>query len=88
MKLKKGFVTYQLGGEQMMVAAGAAAKQLHGMVRSNETAAVIVDCLKKDTTQDAIVDAILARYEGVERERAARDVAAIVEKLQSIGALE
>ena len=88
MKLKKGFVTYQLGGEQMMVAAGAAAKQFHGMVRSNETAAFIVDCLKKETTQDAIVDAILARSEGVERERAARDVAAIVEKLQSIGALE
>ena len=88
MKLKKGFVTYQLGEDQMMVAAGPAAKQFHGMVRSNETAAFIVDCLKQETTPEAIVDAMMERYTDVEREQVARGVAGVIEKLQSIGALE
>ena len=50
MKLKTGFITHQVGKEQMMVAAGPAAKVFHGLVRSNETAAFIVNCLKKETT--------------------------------------
>lgn len=45
MKLKEGFITHQIQNTQMMVAAGEAAKHFHGLVRSNETAAFIVDCL-------------------------------------------
>ena len=87
MKLKKGYITHTVMGTQMMVAAGAAASNFHGLVRSNETAAFIVDCLKQETTEAEIVDAILARYE-VERERAEEDVHMIIEKLESIGAIE
>ena len=87
MKLKKGFVTHTLGGEQVMVAAGPAARSFHGLVRSNETAAFIVDCLKKETSEQAIVDAMLERYE-VSREVVEKDVREILAKLRSIGALE
>jgi len=87
MKLKKGFVTHMVGNEQMMVAAGPATKIFHGLVRSNETAAFIVDCLKQETTEAAIVDAMLERYE-VSRETLESDVHGIIEKLNSIGALE
>lgn len=87
MKLKKGYITHTVMGTQMMVAAGAAASNFHGLVRSNETAAFIVDCLKQETTEAEIVDAILARYE-VERSRAEEDVHMILEKLESIGAIE
>lgn len=87
MKLKKGYITHTVMGTQMMVAAGAAASNFHGLVRSNETAAFIVDCLKQETTEAEIVDAILARYE-VERSRAEKDVHMILEKLESIGAIE
>lgn len=87
MKLKPGFITHKVGKEQMMVAAGPAAKQFHGMVRSNETAAFIIDCLKKDTSEEAIVDAMAERYEAP-RETISRDVHQVVEKLKEIGALE
>ena len=87
MKLKKGFVTHMLGGEQVMVAAGPAARSFHGLVRSNETAAFIVDCLKKETSEQAIVDAMLDRYK-VSREVVEKDVREILAKLRSIGALE
>ena len=87
MKLKTGFITHKVGKEQMMVAAGPAAKLFHGMVRSNETAAFIIDCLKKETTEDAIVEAMAARYEAP-RETIEKDVHGVIEQLRGIGALE
>ena len=87
MKLKQGFVTHTIQDTQMMVAAGKAAKIFHGLVRSNETAAFIVDCLARETTEAEIVEKLLAEYD-VAPEVAKRDVAGIIEKLRGIGALE
>jgi hypothetical protein len=86
MKLRKGFLTHRMDDEQIMVAAGPAAKNFRGLVRNNETAAFIVDCLKTETTEEAIVEKLLSEYE-VSRETAQQDVHAILEKLNSIGAL-
>ena len=86
MKLKEGFLTRQIQNTQMMVATGDAAKSFHGLVRSNETAAFIVDCLKNETTEEAVVDRLLEEY-NVSREVAAKDVHDVIEKLKSIGAL-
>ena len=86
MKLKPGFITHNVGKEQMMVAAGPAARSFHGLVRSNETAAFIINCLKKETSEEAIVEAMLAEYEAP-RETVEQDVHRIVEKLREIGAL-
>lgn len=88
MTLQKGFITHTLGDEQMMVAAGPAARLFHGMVQSNETAAFIVDCLKHPTTEDAIVDAVLREYEGVDRQTVVEDVREVLETLRSIHALD
>lgn len=87
MKLKKGFITHTLQGTQMMVAAGPATKLFHGMVRSNETAAFIVDCLKEETTEDGIVAKMLDTY-NVTEETAKKDVRMILDKLNNIGAIE
>lgn len=87
MKLKEGFITHRIQDTQMMVATGEASKHFHGLVRSNETAAYIVDCLKSETTEEEIVDKLLAEYK-VDRETAAKDVHDIIEKLKSIEALE
>ncbi len=87
MKLKPGFVTHTVGKEQMMVAAGPAAKLFHGLVRSNETAAFIINCLKTETTETAIVDAMLEQYE-VPRATVEKDVHQVVERLREIGALQ
>ena len=58
-----------------------------GMVRSNATAAFIVDCLKEDTTRDAIVDAMCAKYDAP-RSVIAEGVDDVIGKLRSIGALD
>lgn len=85
MKLKEGFVTYQMGEEQFMVATGSA--KFSGLVRSNGTAGFIVECLMKETTEDAIVEAILEKYDAP-RDVVERDVKNILDKLRGIGALE
>lgn len=88
MRLARGFITHTIGDEQMMVAAGPASKVFHGMVQSNSTAAFIVDCLKKPTTEDAIVDAVLGHYAGVDRQTVVEDVREILSQLRSIHALD
>jgi len=85
MRLKDSFITHETDGEHITVATGDAA--FHGLIRSNTTAGFIVECLKKDTTEDAIVDAMLAKYDAP-REVIAADVAKVIAKLRSIGALD
>ena len=48
MKLKREFITQQIGDRQYMVASGTSS--FKGMISSNSTAAFIVDCLKEETT--------------------------------------
>jgi hypothetical protein len=87
MKLKKGFVTHTVSGTQVMVAAGPAADIFQGIVRSNETAAFIVDCLRQETTEEEIVQRMTENYE-VDADTAASGVKKILEKLKEIGAVE
>jgi len=84
MRLSDQFVIHDTGAEQIMVPVGSAA--FSGMVRSNRTAAFIVDCLREDTTEEAIIRKLLEKYD-VSEERAGADVRAIVEKLRGIGAI-
>lgn len=60
MKLKDTFVTQEMDGEQVMVEAGGG---FAGMVRSNQTAAFIIDQLKTETTKEAILDAMEKKYD-------------------------
>ncbi len=85
MKLKEGFITKETDGEQIMAAVGSA--KFVGIVRSNKTAAFIVDCLKNETTKEAIVEAMAQKY-AAPRDVISADVEKILAKLRSIGALD
>ncbi len=84
MKLKKEFITHDSDGEQILVSSDT--KAFSGMVRSNQTAAFIVNRLKEETTLDGIVDAMAKEYDAP-RDVMKRDVARVVEQLRSIGAI-
>lgn len=86
MRLKDGFLTHRTGGEQVMVAAGGVG--FSGLVRSNHTAAFIVDQLKRDTTREQIIDAVLKQYEDAPLPAVERDVDKVLDTLRSIGALD
>ncbi len=85
MKLKKGYITHMAGNQQVMV--GTSGTGFSGLVRSNKTAAFIVDQLKKDTTPEQIVDMLAKEYDAP-RDVLIADVDKILDKLRSIGALD
>ena len=85
MKLKDGFVTHEMGGEHIMVATGGA--NFSGLVRSNATAAFIVECLKEETTRQEIIDKMLDRYDAT-AEIIAADVDKVLTNLRGINALD
>lgn len=58
-----------------------------GMVSSNATAAFIIDCLKTETTSEAILDAMCQKY-NAPRERMANGVNKVLGILRGIGALD
>ena len=84
MKLKQDFITQKIGDTHFLVPIGAEA--FNGIVRSNKTAAFIVDCLKEETTEGAIVDKMCAKYDA-DRETIAADVKKILDTLRGINAL-
>lgn len=86
MRLKEGFVLHNIGEEYMAVATGEAAENFNGIVRSNETGAYVFELLQKETTEEAIVEAMCERYEA-DRAVIERDVANIIQHMREAGFL-
>ena len=84
MKLKNEFITHELGGEQIMVSASGTFK---GFLKSNKTAAFIVDLLKNEITFEEIVDKLLEKYDAP-KDIIEKDVLRIIETLRKVGALD
>ena len=85
MKLKDTFITQDVEDIQFLVPIGGEAFQ--GIVRSNETAAFIANCLRKETTEEAIAEAMFAEYEAP-KDVILADLRKILETLRGINALD
>ena len=85
MKLNDKFMVHEDGDTKFVVSTGNT--DFKGIARGNESAGFIIDCLRSDTTEDEIVDAMCARYDAP-REVIAADVSRILSTLRSIRALE
>ncbi len=85
MKLKKSFITYDTGSESLLVPAGGAG--FSGLVKGNKTLGAILELMKKDTTEEKIVDAMCARFEAP-RDVIQADVRKVLTELRSIGAID
>ena len=70
MKLKKGFYTQTIEDGQVLVPVDPQESNFRGIVRSNETAAFVVDCLKEETTRDELLQKLKDTYEGDEEKMA------------------
>ena len=85
MKLVDDFYTHETDGEQIMVAAGN--RIFPGVTHNNRTASFIVNLLKKECTEEEIVDAVFEKY-NAPREVIEKDVKNVLETLRKIGALQ
>ena len=84
MKLKSTFITHTTEDEQLMISSDG---KFGGMVRSNRTAAEIIDLLKNEITKEEIVLAMQNKYE-VSREVLSADVDKVLSALRQIGAID
>ena len=84
MKLKDTYITHDSDGEQILLDTSSS---FAGLIRNNKTAAFIVECLKEDTTQEKIVEAMFEKYDAP-KEVLAKDVSEMIGKLRKVGALD
>lgn len=84
MKLKDTFITHMSNGEQILVDASG---KFSGLIRNNETAAFIVECLKKETTVEEIVDQMYEEYDA-SKEVLLEAVNDVVLQLRKAGAID
>lgn len=63
MKIKEGFVVRKIANQYMAVPIGARAKELHGMIGLNETAAFLWELLKEDRTEEELAKLLYNEYE-------------------------
>ena len=84
MKLKDTYITHESNGEQILLDTSSS---FAGLIRSNKTAAFIVECLKEETTEEKIVEAMFEKYDAP-KDVLAKDVSDVIEKLRKVGALD
>ena len=84
MKLKETFITHTTNNEQILVDTSG---KFSGIVRNNNTATFIVDCLKEETSVDEIVDKMIEEYDAP-IEDIKEGVNNVLNTLRKIGALD
>ena len=87
MKIKKGFVLREVGGETVVVPVGELSKTFHGMINLNETGAFLWRFYTAEHTLEEGVDALCGEYD-VDKETALADVKKFAEILTKNGFVE
>lgn len=85
MKLNPDFLTHTTDGVTLLVPVADA--KFHGLVQGNRSVKVILDCLKKDTTEEEIVNTMCEVFDG-DRALIEEDVLDVLSRLKEIGAID
>lgn len=86
MKINDSFITYYTtDSEQILVSTDNSG--FRGMVRSNRTAAFVIDCLKENCSRTELIEKMTEKFDAPENVLA-QDVDRVLEVLRSIGALD
>lgn len=87
MKFKDGIMITEVGGQKILVDAGTSGDCFHGIVKLNETGALIAEMLMTGTTLDEIVSAMVSKY-GIEEGTARTDVEAFLAQIDRTNFVE
>ena len=85
MKIKEGFILRTVAGETVVLPTGSLI-DLDMMITLNDTGRFLWEAMGQDTTEEALVEALLAEYD-VDRERATKSVSAFVARLKELNFL-
>lgn len=86
MHVVPGFVVREIAGETIAIPAGAAARELSGLLALNGSGQFLFDLLQTEQTEDSLVNAMLETYE-IDEATARADVVEFVEILRNSGVL-
>ncbi len=81
MQLKYRFETIELGNQIIAVPVGKDVDEYHGVIRLNETAALIFNILREEITEKEIVDVLENEYQ-IDRKILCTDVHNIIEEFR------
>ena len=86
MRIKEGYMLRETGDSRMVVACEPNAGSFRGMIRLNQSAAMLYRMLEQGATEDQLTDALLRTYR-VDEPRARVDVVAFLDLLADTGLL-
>jgi hypothetical protein len=86
MKITENFLLRDIAGQKVVLPVGEAAEKFNGMIRLNDTGIYLWTLLEQDTTEDALLSAMLQDYE-IDEETARADIRRFVETLRRAGIL-
>lgn len=69
MKLKYEFEVMNLEDHFVAVPVGEGATEYHGVIKMNDSAAIMFNLLKEETTEHEIVTRLLGEYDGTPKEK-------------------
>lgn len=87
MKIKKGFLLRPYAGQSVVIAVEEAAEQFNGLIQLNETAAFLWRLLELGSSEDQLLEALLAEYE-VDASTARQSIADLLRTLRAADLLE
>lgn len=87
MKIKEGYLLREVAGQFLVVPVGSQAISFNGIITLNKTGKVIWEVLQKETSKQAIIEALTHRFE-VSIEQASQDIDAFLAVLQKHQLLE
>lgn len=87
MRLKKNFALRRVAGTYMVLPLGQATVSFEGMLKLNESGALLWNALKNGADLDGLVNTLTAEYE-VSEAQARTDVQEFLDKLALVGCLE
>ena len=85
MKLNENFVIHSTQQETLLVPTAKA--PFHGLVQANSTVAFILNCLREETTEEGIVEAMRREFRG-DIAVMHKDAADVLAQLRQIGAVD
>ena len=87
MRVSGDFIIREIAGEHILIPVGQAALHIHGMINLTESGVLLWQRLQQDTTEDQLVEAILAEYD-IDSDTARSDVREFLDKLRRLEILQ
>ena len=87
MKQNPNYIISDVADSHILVPVGEAAVNFNSIISLNEMGQTIWNMLAEDTTEEALLESILAEYD-VSAERARADIGSFLAKLRENGCIE